>query len=188
MSGFLPRRLPLCALGYLVLTLIGLFVFRGIPLLNVALGFPIGAAVALRRLKQPQRPDDMPQAPPATPAPPDAALSTAAAAGSTPAPSPLGDEAAAPRSPLRIALREAMAWAILTAAFSMTLCWTELAASVIVTRYGGPYAVHTWWVPLFPPPASAELVRAQLFAVVTAPLLQVMTTAFGGVLAVLDRR
>jgi hypothetical protein len=185
MSGLISRRLPLYALSYLVLTLIGLFIFRGIPLLNVALGFPIGAAVALRRFKQPPQPD---ATPPAAPAPSNAVSATGATDMLAPAPFPDGDEAAARRSPLRIALREATAWAILSAAFSMSLCWVELAASVIVTRYGGPYAVHTWWIPLFPPPASAELVRAQLFAVVTAPLLQVMTTTFGGVIAVLDRR
>jgi hypothetical protein len=38
---------------YLLLTLAGLYLFRGVPLLNVALGFPLGAWIAWRREPSP---------------------------------------------------------------------------------------------------------------------------------------
>lgn len=44
------RPLPPSLLGiaYVGLTLAGLYLFRGVPILNVALGFPIGAWIAAR--------------------------------------------------------------------------------------------------------------------------------------------
>ena len=46
-----PRtRILVLVIGYLAVTIAGLFLFRGIPVLNVGLGFPLGAMVALRRM------------------------------------------------------------------------------------------------------------------------------------------
>lgn len=137
-------RVLTLVIGYLAVTVAGLFLFRGIPVLNVALGFPIGAAIARRR------------------------------AGHDPA--------------LRETLRAVLAGAITTAALTMLVCWLEIAASLAVLRAAGPAAIDSRWVPLFPPPAGAELVRMQFFAVITAPSLQVLTTSFGGLIAILMRR
>lgn len=124
---------PLLLLAYLLLTVAGLYLFRGVPVLNVALGFPLGAAVALHAGERP--------------------------------------------------LRALLWWAVTTSAVVMLFCWLELAVSMVAMRTGGPLAIAWRWVPLFPPPSSAELVRTQFFAVVTAPLLQVLTTSFGGLMA-----
>jgi hypothetical protein len=130
-------------IGYLAVTVAGLFLFRGIPVLNVALGFPLGAAVAQRRVAR------------------DADAS--------------------------MTLRAVLAGSITMAALTMLVCWLEIVASLSVLRAAGPDAMALRWVPLFPPPAAAQLVRLQFFAVITAPSLQVLTTCFGGVVAILMR-
>ncbi|MCK4414166.1 MAG: hypothetical protein KAY32_11525 [Candidatus Eisenbacteria sp.] len=122
--------------AYAVLTLAGLFLFRGIPVLNVALGFLVGAAVARR-------------------------------AG-----------AALP------ALHAALWWAFTTAAITMAASWIELAGLLLVTHYWGPYSTAAGWVPLLPPPDSPNVSRIILFSVIVAPALQVLTTGFGGLVAV----
>lgn len=38
---------------YVAITILGLFPFHGIPILNIALGFPVGAVIAERRIKSP---------------------------------------------------------------------------------------------------------------------------------------
>ncbi|MBM3318004.1 MAG: hypothetical protein FJY75_09150 [Candidatus Eisenbacteria bacterium] len=129
-------------LAYPALTIAGLFAFRGIPVLNIALGFPLGAVVALRR----------------------------AEAGRNPG-----------------ALRDVLWWASFTAAITMLLCWLELAMALAVLKAAGGPAIGWRWIPLLPPPASSELVRLQFFAVVIAPLIQVLTTSFGGMLALVLR-
>jgi hypothetical protein len=46
-----PRTIPLSAIVsilYAALTIVGLYLFRGIPVVNIALGFPIGAWIAWR--------------------------------------------------------------------------------------------------------------------------------------------
>ena len=43
---------------YVAVTLIGLFPFNGIPVFNIALGFPVGAAIASRGLKRPAEADN----------------------------------------------------------------------------------------------------------------------------------
>ena len=139
-----PRtRILVLVIGYLAVTIAGLFLFRGIPVLNVGLGFPLGAMVALRRMTR--------------------------------------------DAPLRETLRAVLASAITTAALTMLICWLEIAASLAILRTVGPDALAARWVPLFPPPAGAEGIRMQFFAVITAPSLQVLTTCFGGVIAVLMR-
>lgn len=137
----------LCIL-YLAVTLVGLFLFRGIPVLNVALGFPIGAAIGAR---------------------------------------------SSPRSPagtdrLSHSLQAILWWALGTAAITMILCWLELGASMFILRWGGLNSAVTDWIPLLPPPPTSGLVRAQFFAVVVAPLIQVLTTAFGGMIVLLLMR
>ena len=124
-------------LAYLALTLAGLFLFRGIPILNVSLGFLIGAAAARR------------------------------AAGALPA------------------LQATLAWALTGAAITMAACWLELLGLLVVTHYWGPYSGAARWVPLLPPPDSASTSRIILFSVITAPALQVLTTGFGGLVAVI---
>jgi hypothetical protein len=136
-------RVLALVIGYLAVTVAGLFLFRGIPVLNVGLGFPLGAAIALRLMAR--------------------------------------------DTGVREALRAVLAWALATAAFTMLICWLEIATSLAVLRAAGPGAIAIRWVPLFPPPAGAELVRMQFFAVITAPSLQVLTTSFGGVIAILLR-
>jgi hypothetical protein len=137
-------RVLALVIGYLVVTVAGLYLFRGIPVLNVALGFPLGAAVARRRVAR--------------------------------------DEGT------RATLRAVLADSITMAALTMLVCWVEIVASLSILRAAGPDTIALRWVPLFPPPAAAQLVRLQFFAVITAPSLQVLTTCFGGVMAILMRR
>ena len=131
------RILLLLALLYLLITIAGLFPFRGIPILNVALGFPIGAAVAYRSESQP-------------------AL-----------------------------LRTLVTWALVTAGITMLVCWVELVFSLLTIKFLGPFVASTRWTPLVPSTESPNLFRAQLFAVIISPGLQVLTTVFGGVITLL---
>jgi hypothetical protein len=127
----------LLIVAYIVLTVAGLFVFRGIPILNVALGFPLGAAAARR------------------------------AGGTLPA------------------LQATLAWAMTGAAITMAACWLELAGLLFVAQHWGPFSAAALWVPLQPPPDATSISRVVLYAVIIAPALQVLTTAFGGLITVL---
>jgi len=148
-SAFSALVFPL----YLLTTLAGLYLFRGIPVFNVGLGFVIGAAVVLRETG------------PGSPG-------SAARASGTPAP---------PRQ----LLQQVLWWALATAAFTMLFCWLELGLSALALRNHHTARLALGWIPLFPPPSSSQAARAQFFAIVTAPLLQVLTTCFGGLLAIL---
>jgi hypothetical protein len=137
------------ALLYVALTFVGLYPFRGIPILNVALGFPIGALVAWRTVH-----------------PPGAA------------------DAAGPG--WRGTLRRVLSWALATAGITMLVCWLELAGSLIALHlFGGDGPAR--WLPLGPGRSSPHLFRAQLFAVMISPGLQLLTTVFGGVITLVLR-
>ncbi|MFH1145323.1 MAG: hypothetical protein V1774_12375 [Candidatus Eisenbacteria bacterium] len=136
---------------YLGLTLVGLFAFRGVPILNIALGFPIGAAAAWH------------------------AARSAASACPTLGTAYVG------------ALRSSMTLALTTAAVTVIACWAELGGMLLVLHLWGPYSAAAAWIPLLPPPPDASASRILLFAVLTAPALQVLTTAFGALIAVILR-
>lgn len=144
MKSSARTRVIALVIGYLAVTVAGLYIFHGVPVLNVALGFPLGAVVARRRAARDADP--------------------------------------------RATLRAVLAGSITMAALTMLVCWLEILASLSVLRAAGPDAIALRWVPLFPPPAAVQLLRLQFFAVITAPSLQVLTTCFGGVMAILMRR
>lgn len=139
---------------YVAVTLIGLFPFHGIPILNVALGFPVGAAIASRGLKR------------------------------LDAPVP-GSEGLDPRS--RRVMRGVLYWSFATAGVTLLVCWTQLVITILVLRLGGLASPVAGWLPLLPSPLHPNLFRAQLFAVILAPGLLVLTTVFGGVIVLLLR-
>lgn len=135
------------ALFYLLVTILGLYPFRGIPIVNIALGFPIGAIIAQRTF--------------------------------TGNPVALSD---------REILRAVFSWAMITAGITLLVCWIDLIGALILVRQLGPGLGIERWFPLLPSPASVGLFRAQLFAVIVSPALQVLTTVFGGALAIMFRR
>ena len=140
---------------YLAITVVGVVLFRGIPILNVALGFIVGAFVAHRQLTH--RADRVPD-------------------------SHNGPAAAAPaHSPLRTVF----AWALGTAGLTMVVCWFELGASLLTIKVFGTESPLAYRLPLLPSDGLPNLFRAQLFAVIISPGLQILTTVFGGVLTVL---
>jgi hypothetical protein len=158
------RILLLLALLYLLITIVGLFPFRGIPILNVALGFPIGAAVAYRFERRLARAPGEPKPTAASP----------------------GHHAGGPPDAPRYALlRTLLTWALITAGMTMFVCWAELLYSLLTIKFFGPFVASSRWTPLLPTAESPNLYRAQLFAVIISPGLQILTTVFGGVVAVL---
>jgi len=134
-------------IAYLVLTIVGLFVFQGIPVFNVAAGFPVGAAIAWRALKR-ERAVEQDGGPWA-------------------------------------ALQTAFWWALTSSAATVLLCWIQLGAMMLVIRWTGPYSSAAGWIPLLPMPQSGPVARMVFFTVVTAPALQMLSTSFGAVIAVL---
>lgn len=129
---------------YILLSLGGLYLFRGIPLLNVALGFPLGAAIAHRLLGR----------------------------------------ATASDGRLVVVLQSVIWWALASAGITLLLCWLELAASLLALHLWRTGVTAVRWVPLLPPPGDPIIARVQYLAVVTAPALQVLTTAFGGLIVI----
>jgi hypothetical protein len=158
------RILLLLALLYLLITVVGLFPFRGIPVLNVALGFPIGAAIAYRfETRSGDRPE-----------------------GAAPGRPAAGNQVQPPGDARRNALlRTLLTWALITAGLTMFVCWAELLYSLLTIKFFGPFVASSRWTPLLPTSESPNLYRAQLFAVIISPGLQILTTVFGGVLAAL---
>lgn len=135
------------ALVYLAATVIGLYPFRGIPVVNIALGFPIGAALAQRALQG------------------NPVLRTE-----------------------REILRDVLSWGMVTAGLTLFVCWIDLVGALLLAHKFGPGLGLERIFPLLPTPADVGLFRAQLFAVIVAPALQVLTTVFGGVLVIVFRR
>jgi hypothetical protein len=150
---------------YLVLTVAGLFLFHGIPVFNVAAGFPVGAAAAWLALARKGGPGD-------------------GEPGADP-PEALPGPVAARGSDLLEALKAAISWAMISSAATVVLCWVQLGAMLAVSRFWGPYSPAARWVPLLPPPAVPAVSRMLFFAVITAPALQMLSTAFGGLITVL---
>jgi len=148
------RRIPPALLGaaYLGLTVAGLYLFRGIPVLNVALGFPIGAWIAARLE---ERPADV----------------SASTQGSIP-----------PGT-----LRALLGWAVGITAVTVAAGWVEILLAVSAQNYPGSLGSIVRWLPIrvHEPPTS---LRAILFAIAAAPALQVLTTVFGGFLALVVSR
>ncbi len=141
----------LLLLLYVAVTILGLFPFHGIPILNIALGFPIGAAIAHRGL---------------------------------------GDEgggghkdAGADRG--RAVMRRVFYGSLATAGVTLLICWIQLVVSILVLRVLGLGSPLASLLPLLPSPIHPNLFRAQLFAVILAPALLVLTTVFGGVLTLI---
>jgi len=140
---------------YCALTIAGLFLFRGVPVLNVAFGFPFGAWIAMRSIGRPER-----------------ETNPAVAGG----------------SPSLNALRAALWWALVTAAMTVIFCWIELGAMLLSVHFRGAAGLESHLIPLLPPPDGGPLSRTLFFAIVTSPAVQVLTTAFGGLIAVLLRQ
>lgn len=153
------------AFFYVAITIAGLFPFRGIPVLNVALGFPLGAAVAYRAGSRVARDrartvhNSLPVAP--------------------------GTCADAPGYTI---LRDVLFWALATAGITMFVCWVELVGSLMAIKIFGRGTPISAWLPLLPSSILPNQFRAQLFAVIISPGLQILTTAFGGVLTLLLRQ
>ena len=159
---------------YAAVTLGGLYLFRGIPILNVALGFPLGAWVVSRVLSLEQR----------------AATNGGAHPAATDAETTGTREAPAGGKPSRSvpwmdALHQALWYALITAALTVIFCWIELGATLLIVRLRAESGFFAHLSPLMPPPAGGPISRTLFFAVVTSPALQVLTTAFGGLIAVL---
>ncbi len=142
---------------YLALTVAGLFIFKGIPILNVALGFPVGAIVAWHAL----HPRPVPCIP-----------GCIAEAPHAPA-----DPSAAPPF-----LRELLLWSLATSAATLVACGLEVGAALMVSAVygGGGSLLH--WLPILSPLEASGPARVLLLAALIAPALQVLTTVFGGVL------
>jgi len=142
------RPIPPSLLGiaYVGLTIAGLYLFRGVPILNVALGFPIGAWIAAHR------------------------------------PAHSETDGTAPAGSIRpSALRALLGWAVSLAAVTIAASWIELLVSVISVRFPGYLGLISRWLPLSTYD-SPNVFRALIFAIAAAPALQVLTTAFGGIL------
>ena len=141
---------------YGVLTIAGLFPFYGIPILNIALGFPLGAAAAHFCRKRADR--------------------------SMGSPLPEGE---------RELLSSVFTWALATSGLTMVICWFQLAAFLITIRILGPAPEILRWIPLVHPTQtfglfpSHSFANIQLFAILLAPGIQVLTTVFGGVVGIL---
>ncbi len=143
---------------YGTLTVAGLFPFYGIPVINVALGFPLGAVVAHYYRRRP----------PGSPAWVSAE---------------------------RQVLRGVLTWALATSGLTMVLCWFQLAAFLMTIHFIGPAPEILRWIPLVHPTQgvglfpSQSFASVQLFAILLAPGIQVLTTVFGAVVGILlDRR
>lgn len=156
---------------YVAITLIGLFPFHGIPVLNVALGFPLGAAIANRELRRRVR-----STPPGT-------LADDPQTAPAPGPAAAGDPDANPRRVMRSVLH----WSFATAGITLLVCWIQLVVTILLLRVVGLGSPLVDWLPLLPSPLNPNLFRAQLFAVILSPGLLVLTTVFGGVLTLLLR-
>lgn len=143
---------------YVALTIAGLYPFYGIPVLNIALGFPLGAVIvyhARHTSRKQAGPDD---------------------------PGGTAD---------RSVLGSVMSWALATSGMTMVICWLQLAVFLVAIRLIGPLPAILRWIPLVHPseghglfPSNA-LASLQLFATLLAPGIQVLTTVFGGVVALL---
>ncbi|MCK4303126.1 MAG: hypothetical protein KAY24_02710 [Candidatus Eisenbacteria sp.] len=158
---------------YLVVTAVGFFLFRGIPILNVALGFPIGAVVAYRYSSH------------------QVDLQSTGEMGSPGACDPPGSQADRDRisrgPPNCASLRRVVFWGLVTAGVTMLACWAELAGSLLVLKVFGLGIAPARWFPLLSPPGPSSLFRAHLFAIMISPGLQILTTVFGGVVVLLLR-
>ena len=150
---------------YGALTVAGLFPFHGIPILNIALGFPLGAWAAYYAQRAHRQ-----------------------TAGS-------GPEQAANAGDARLAeravLRTVLAWSLATSGLTMILCWFQLAFFLLTIRFIGPAPEILRWIPLVHPSQglglfpSQSFANVQLFAILLAPGIQVLTTVFGGVVGLL---
>ncbi len=139
-------RLVFLAILYVVVSIIGLFLFRGIPVLNVALGFPVGAVVAYRAARADER---------------------------------VGQELWGP------SMRTVIAWALGTAGITVLICWFELVGSLLLAKIFGPGLPLVQLLPFTHHPGVPYFFRAQLFAVIVSPGLQILTTVFGGVMTLI---
>ncbi len=157
---------------YVAITLIGLFPFQGIPILNVALGFPIGAAIAHRELGR--------RMPPAPPSGNSAVDPRGVLAGGAPL---VSEPGACPRP----VMRSVLYWSFATAGITLFVCWVQLLMTILLLRVAGLASPMVAWLPLLPSPIHPNLFRAQLFAVILSPALMVLTTVFGGVVTLLLR-
>jgi len=161
------KTIPPALMGilYVGITVVGLYVFHGIPVLNVALGFPLGALLAWQ-VESRHPPSD-----------------------ERDGPSP-ADGAAPPGHSILVragTLRALLWWALGFAAVTVTAAWVELAASLLALRYPFSLGIAAPWLPLSLH-GSAGATKATVFAVAIAPALQVLTTVFGGVVALVVRR
>ncbi len=143
---------------YVALTVAGLYPFYGIPVLNIALGFPLGAVIVYHARHTSRKPDG-----PADPG----------------------------RAADRSVLGSVMSWGLATSGMTMVICWLQLAVFLVVIRVIGPLPEILRWIPLVHPSdghglfPSNTLASLQLFAALLAPGIQVLTTVFGGVVAIL---
>lgn len=160
---------------YGALTVAGLFPFYGIPILNVALGFPLGAWVAYHA----QRSQRRATGPRATP-------------GRGPSADPAQDaDAGEARAAERTVLRTVLTWSLTTSGLTMILCWFQLVLFLLTIRFIGPAPEILRWIPLVHPSQgfglfpSQSFANVQLFAILLAPGIQVLTTVFGGVVGIL---
>jgi hypothetical protein len=84
-------------------------------------------------------------------------------------------------------MRDVLYWSFATAGVTLLVCWTQLVLTIVFLRVVGLGSPLSDLLPLLPSPLHPNLFRAQLFAVILSPALLVLTTVFGGVLALLMR-
>ena len=139
---------------YLFFTVVCLFPFHGIPIANIAFGFPLGALIVWRfeRLHY----------------------------------HTLFSDSTAPGG-YHLWLRDLVSWSLISSGITMLICWAQLVGALMVVRYADPGAAAIDLIPLI----SADTLhsfRSRLFVMLISPGLQILTTAFGGVITMLLRR
>jgi len=149
------------ALFYIAFTVIGLRPFKGIPIANIALGFLLGALI-IRRFEAKNR----------------LLISQAGEA-------PNHQAADLVRLYYQNLLRDLVSWAIMAAGVTMVICWTQLIGAILIPRSLQLGPVVADWIFLISPSDSLLEFRTRLFAMLISPGLQILTTVFGGVVAVL---
>ncbi len=132
---------------YVAITLVGLFPFHGIPVLNVALGFPIGAAIANRGMRRRARPastatltGDPPDDPVLARAgdpPDDPVLAGAGNPPDDPVLAGAGDPPGGPGTDPRHVMRSVLYGSFATAGVTLLVCWIQLVLTILLLRIVG---------------------------------------------------
>lgn len=157
-------KIAVFGLLYLFFTVACLFPFHGIPIANIAFGFPLGALI-VRRFENLHY----------------------QAVFSGDANESMAQSKAAISQYYHQWLRDLVSWSLISSGVTMLICWAQLVGALMVVRYAEPGATVIDWIPLI----SADTLhsfRSRLFVMLISPGLQILTTAFGGIITLLLRR